>query len=156
AEYGAIKLFMQSARRVRPSYTLAGDDDKHLARICRLVGGTPLGILLAAAWVEALSLAEIAQEIESSYAFLETGQRDIAERHRSLRAVFDYSWNILAQDEREVFQRLSVFRSSFQREAAQQIAGASLKSLITLVNKSLLRRDPATGRYEIHELLRRY
>ncbi len=155
AEYSAAKLFLQSARRVRPGFELRADDLKYISRICRLVGGMPLGVLMAAAWVEMLTPEEIAAEIGQGLHFLQTDLRDVPERQRSVRAVFDCSWTLLAKPEREVFQQLSVFRGGFTREAAQQVAGASLRELVALVNKSLLHRAP-TGRYEVHELLRQY
>ena len=64
--YSAVKLFLQSASRTKPGYELTADDLKYVARICRLVGGMPLGILLAAAWVDMLSPPEIAAEVERS------------------------------------------------------------------------------------------
>jgi predicted ATPase len=73
-----------------------------------------------------------------------------------MHAAFEHSWNLLSENEREVFKKLSVFRGGFTREAAQQVASASLKVLMMLVNKSLLRRDSASGRFDIHELLRQY
>lgn len=155
-EYSAVKLFMQGAARARPGFELLADDLKYVARICRLVRGMPLGIVLAASWVEMLAVEEIASEISQSLDFLETEMRDVPERHRSIRAVFDYSWNLMNDAEREVFARLAVFRGGMTREAAQQVAGANLRVLTALVNKSLLRRDPDSGRYEIHELLRQY
>jgi serine/threonine protein kinase len=154
--YAAVKLFMQSALRVRPDFELTGGGLTYLARICRLVAGMPLGIVLAAAWLEMLTLAEIADEISKSIDFLETEMRDIPERQRSIRAVFDYSWNLMSEDERAVFMKLAVFPCGFTREAAQVVAGASLKTLMSLVNKSLIRRDASSGRYEVHELLRQY
>jgi tetratricopeptide (TPR) repeat protein len=72
-----------------------------------------------------------------------------------MRAVFDHSWRLLSTREREILARLSVFRGGFTREAGQDVAGASLRDLMSLVNRSLLHRAP-TGRYEIHELLRQY
>jgi predicted ATPase/predicted Ser/Thr protein kinase len=154
-EYSAVKLFLQSARRVQPGFELQADDLRYISRICRLVQGMPLAILLAAAWVGMLSPAEIAAEIGKSADFLATDLRDVPERQRSVRAVFDYSWNLLTAREREVFQALSVFRGGFARQAAQEVADAGLRELMALVNKSLLHRTP-TGRYEIHELLRQY
>ncbi len=154
-EYTAVKLFLQSARRVRPNFTLTLDQLKSVARICKLVEGNPLGILLAAAWVEMLTPEEIAKEIEKNLDFLETGQRDVPDRQRSMRGVFDYSWNLLTPGEQAVFRELSIFRAGFTREAAQQVTGASLRELMELVNKSILQRTP-TGRFEIHELLRQY
>ena len=121
-----------------------------------MMQGTPLGILLAASWLEALTPREIVAEISQSLDFLESELHDLPERQRSLRAVFEYSWNLLSEAERALFARCSLFRGGFTRDAAQQITGANLRVLTTLVNKSLLRRDNASGRYEVHELLRQY
>jgi predicted ATPase len=154
-QYSAVKLFLQSARRVRPGFELAVGDLKYVARICRLVQGMPLGILLAAGWLEMLNPGEIADEIEASLDFLETDLRDVPERQRSMRAIFEHSWNLLTEREREVFRGLSVFRGGFSRVAAQEVTGASLRELRALVDKSLLGRESG-GRYGIHELLRQY
>ncbi|MEQ9032725.1 MAG: LuxR C-terminal-related transcriptional regulator, partial [Aggregatilineales bacterium] len=156
ADYSAIRLFTQSARRAQPAFELTDADLPHVVEICRMVQGMPLGILLAAAWVEMLSLEEIVEEMRQNSDFLETDIRNMPERHRSLRAIFDYSWQMLADDEREAFARLSVFRGGCTRNAALKAIGASLKTLTGLVNKSLLRRDPDSGRYELHELIRQY
>jgi tetratricopeptide (TPR) repeat protein len=115
----------------------------------------PLGILLAAAWIELLSPAEVAVEIERSLDFLETGWRDVPHRQRSLRGVFDHSWALLTDREREAFRRLSVFRGGFTREAAEQV-GASLRDLRGLVGKSFLQQSTDARRYDVHELLRQY
>jgi hypothetical protein len=121
-----------------------------------MMQGMPLGILLAASWLEALTPREIVDEISRSLDFLETEQIDVPERQRSLRAVFEYSWALLSEQEQTLFARFSLFRGGFTRDAAAQITGTNLRALTTLVNKSLLRRDNATGRYELHELLRQY
>jgi tetratricopeptide (TPR) repeat protein len=81
--------------------------------------------------------------------------RDVPDRHRSLWAACDHSWALLSEEERGAFQRLSVFRGGFEREAAERVAGASLPLLSALVDKSLVRRE-RTGRYEVHEVLRQY
>jgi len=154
--YSAITLFMQAAKQARPGFELEIDDMKHVIRICHLVRGMPLGILLAAAWVEMFSPQEITKEVSRSLDFLETGITGIPDRHRSIRAVFDSTWAQLAESERRTFMKLAIFQGGFRREAAQVIAGASLQQLIRLVSKSLLHRDPISGRYEIHELLRQY
>jgi predicted ATPase len=154
-EYSAVKLFVQATKRAQPGFKLRADDLGYVARICRLVGGMPLGILLAAAWVEMLTPKEIAAEIAQSLDFLETDLSDVPERQRSMRAVFDHSWNLLAARQRDVMQALSVFRGGFTRQAAQRVTGVTLRELMSLVNKSLLHRS-LSGRYEIHELLRQY
>jgi predicted ATPase len=155
-EYAAIKLFMNSAKRVRPDFELTSDNLDAVAQICKLVEGMPLGIVLAASWLAVLSLSEIAEEIQGSLDFLETDETELPERQRSIRAVMDYSWTQMTEAEQQVFMKLSVFRGGFTREAAQEVAGANLRILMSLVNKSLVRRDADTGRYDIHELLRQY
>jgi hypothetical protein len=124
--------------------------------ICMFVERMPLAIELAASWLYILSVNEINDELEKGLDILATEVRDAPERHRSIRAVFDHSWSLLDQTEREIFMRLSIFRGGFTREAAQQVAGASLRQIAGLVNKSILRHDPHSGRLEIHELLRQY
>ncbi len=153
--YGAVELFVQGAQQARPGFELRAQDWVDVAHICRLVQGMPLGILLAAAWVGILSPREIAAEIQQTLDFLETDLRDVPVRQRSIRAAFDHSWQLLDLREREIFQALSVFRGDFAREAAQEVAGASVRDLMSLVNKSLLHAT-SPGRFELHELLRQY
>ncbi len=155
-QYSAVKLFMQSAHRAQASFELGADDLKYVTRICRLVQGLPLAILLAAAWIDVLSLEEIAAEIAQSVDFLKTEMLDVPGRQRSIRAMFESSWNLLTDEERDAFAKMSVFRGGCSRKAAEQVTGASLRMLTALVTKSLLGRDAATGHFEIHELLRQY
>ncbi len=121
ADYDAVQLFIQSARRVRSSFDPNPDTIQVVARICRLVGGLPLGIELAAAWVPVLSCAEIAAEISKGLDFLAAEIRDLPERHRSIRAVFDRSWQMLSPLDQDVFRRLAVFRGGFPRDAAERV-----------------------------------
>jgi predicted ATPase/Tfp pilus assembly protein PilF/predicted Ser/Thr protein kinase len=153
--YPAVQLFMQSARRVMADFEITAENAHDVAEITRMVQGLPLGIELAAAWLEYLPSHEIVTEIESSLDFLETDLQDVPERHRSIRAVFDYSWNLMTDAEKTIFMQLSIFRGGFEREAVQRVTGANLRTLSALVNKSLLRRDPS-GRYRVHQLLRQY
>ncbi len=153
--YSSVALFLQSARRACPSFVLEETDRAGITSICRLVEGMPLAIELAAVWICTLSLSEIEQEIQRNLDFLSTTMRDLPERHRSMRAVFEHSWNLLSEQEQQALSRLSVFRGGFTREAAEQVAGTSLSSISTLVNHTLLRRT-AHGRYDLHELVRQY
>lgn len=155
-EYAAVKLFLQSAKRAKPNFELTAANLDDVARICRLVQGMPLGIVLAASWLGMLTTAEVAQEIAGGIDFLETDETDLPERQRSIRAVMDYSWQQMSETEQQIFMKLSVFRGGFNREAAQAVTRANLRVLMSLVNKSLLRRDGDSGRYQIHELLRQY
>ena len=155
AESSAGKLFLQSARRIQPSFDLTPDTVEGLRALCGLVRGMPLGILLAASWIDTLSVTEIAEEIQRSFDFLEGEMRDLPERQRSLRAVFEHSWNLLGETERAAMRCFSIFHGGFTREAAEQVAAVSLKTLTSLVNKSFLSRD-LSGRFDVHELLRQY
>jgi hypothetical protein len=123
--------------------------------VCLLVEGAPLGIELAAAWLELLSPEEVHAEIIRSLDFLTTDLEGVPERQRSLRAVFESSWNYLDETERQAFQRMSVFQGSFSRDAAQQISGASLLTLLSLANKSWLEQT-GEGRFQLHATLRGY
>jgi predicted ATPase len=153
--YSSVALFLRCARRALSGFELRVQDLPSVVRICQLAQGMPLAILLAAAWVPALTPAEIADEMEHSLDFLAADWRDEPARHHSMRAVFDATWRMLGEEERKVFARLSVFRGGFTRQAAQEVAGADLSMLISLVHKSLLGRD-RTGRYQVHELLCQY
>ena len=152
--FSAVQLFVQSAKRTMIDFELDKASLPHVAAICRLTEGMPLAILLAAAWVDMLSLPEIVSEIQSDIDFLESEMENLPPRQRSMRAVFDYSWAMLNEKEQAVFARLSVFQEGFTREAAQAVAGTSLRQLLGLVNKSLVQRDSRTGRFALHEFLR--
>jgi predicted ATPase/transcriptional regulator with XRE-family HTH domain len=148
-------LFLQRARQVNMNFIPVQEDVPAIARICQLVEGLPLGLELAATWVSTLSCRDIAAEIERGLDFLATTKRDMPPRHRSLRAVFDHSWSLLTDEERQIMQKLSVFHGGFRREAAQAVAGATLLTLSALVDKSLVQRSEI-GRYALHELIRQY
>ncbi len=154
-EYGALKLFCERARQVIPDFDFSGEAMQYVRKICRLVEGMPLGIELAAAWLPTLALRDISQEVEADLDFLSSTQRDMPVEHRSLRAVFDRSWELLAASEQAGFRRLAVFRGGFDRQAAREVAGVPLAMLSTLIAKSLVRRR-SEDRYDVHELLRAY
>ncbi len=155
-DYTAMELFLASAHRVRPGFELVAGEMVYLARICKLVGGMPLGLELAAAWVDMLSMEAIVAEIQGNLDFLETDLRDVPDRHRSIRAIFDTSWARLSAAEQQIFPRFALLRGGFRREAAEKVAGATLKTLAALVSKSLLQYSQETNSYQIHELLRQY
>ena len=158
-ESDAAQLFIHFARRIRPAYEWKEADWSALQRICQLTSGMPLALKLAATWMETLSPAEIAQEIDdrisSSLDFLAADLQDLPDRHRSMRAVFDSAWSQLGADEQKLLMALSVFRDGFTRQAAEAVTNASLPALTVLVSKSFLQRT-TDGRYVMHELLHRY
>ncbi len=153
----AAALFLQRARQSKGDFAPGAAELDWIRRICQLVEGSPLGIELAATWVRMMPVEEIAREIERSVDFLTTTARDVPQRHRSVRAVFDHSWDLLSENERRVMMRLSVFRGGFTRQAAEYVAGATLLHLSALVQKSLLRHtEDRLSRYDFHELIRQY
>jgi len=151
----AVQLFCERAARVRPGFPENEEDLGDAAKLCALLEGMPLAIELAAAWVRALSCRDILREVERSADFLRSSARDAPARHASLRAVFDHSIGRLEPQERQAFARVSGFRSPFDREAAQAVAGATLPQLVALADKSLL-RPLGEGRFGMHELLRQF
>ena len=153
-DYDALRLFEQCAHRARADFSLVRAKDAAL-RICRLVDGMPLALELAAAWLHTLSAEAVADELAQGFEILTARRRNLPERHRSMRAVLAQSWAMLHRSEQRVLARLSVFRGGFTAHAAEKVAGASLLMLATLVEKSLV-RTTASGRYQMHELLRQF
>ena len=153
-QYDALNLFVERAMQIRHDFS-PGAEQVAIIQICQLVDGLPLAIELAAGWLKTLSCHNIIQQIKRGIDFLATRNRDVPELHRSIRAVFDHSWNLLSSDEQAVFPRLSVFRGGFTLDAAEHVADAKLITLSGLVEKSMVRRD-VSGRYDVHELLRQY
>ena len=153
--FSAIELFEYRARHVYPDFVLA-EQWQHVVAICKAVDGIPLALELAASWLKTLSCEEIAKEIQSGLDILVTPLRNVPERHRSMQAVFDFSWQRLSDEERAVFRRLSVFRGGYTREGAVQVAGATIRVLQTLADKSFIRYNADHHRYNIHELMRQY
>lgn len=151
----AVALFQATARRVQPGFALNEATLPAVLRICRLVHGMPLGIELAAGWLELLRIEDIDAEIQRSLDFLQSDWHDLPERQSSLKAVFDTSWRLLDREEQATLRALTVFRGGFCREAAETVAGASLRRLHALGNKSWISRI-GENRYHIHELLRQY
>jgi DNA-binding SARP family transcriptional activator/predicted ATPase len=153
--YSAVELFTQRARQIAADFAPSTNEIADIGRICQLVEGMPLGLELAAPWIKVLNCQEIAVEIERSLDFLTTPLKNVSDRHRSLRVVFEQTWERLPKEEKSVLRQLSVFRGGCTREAAKQVTGATLPVLSSLVDKSLLRRTN-TGRYELHELIRQF
>ncbi len=152
--FEAVELFEQGARRVRTEFSLSAEWPE-VVRICRLLDGMPLGIELAATWVSMMPCGDIVRELARGLDLLSTDMHDLPARHRSLAAVFDHSWQLLSEAERAAFKKLSVFQGGFDRQAAEQVAGASLYTLAALVDKSLL-RVVSPGRYGVLQPLKQY
>jgi predicted ATPase len=167
--HSAVQLFLQSAARSRVGFRPTAQDCATAIQICQMLEGLPLAIEIAATWVRAHDLATIAREVARSLDFLTSPLRDVPARHRSVRAIFDHTWDLLTPAERAALSQASVFRGGFHLAAANEILAVQAEGgaeqvparfpipniLVSLVNKSLL-RCASDGRYEMHELLRQF
>jgi predicted ATPase/DNA-binding SARP family transcriptional activator len=151
------ELFRQRARAARPSVDLPDDT---VAELCRHLDGLPLAVELAAARVRVMSVAEIARHLADRFALLRGGPRDAPQRHRTLHAVVDWSWNLLAPDGQAAMRALSVFPDGFTADAARGVLGADdvLPILADLVDQSLLKVvDTGSGtRFRMLETVREF
>ncbi len=158
----AFDLFVQAASRQRPSFVVDTENRLCIERICALTAGMPLAIELAAVWTRLRTCHEIALAINDNLDFLSSRQRDLPDRHRSVRAAFEHSWQRLLPTEQQTLTRLTQFKGGFSADAAQQVADASWANLAPLVDKSLLRQrlhrvnGRSQVRYDMHPLLRQF
>jgi DNA-binding SARP family transcriptional activator/tetratricopeptide (TPR) repeat protein len=148
----ASALFMERARRVVPGF--AGESGGEIERVCEAVAGLPLGIELAASWVEHYAVADIARSIAQIEVQPAQGA-GMVNRHHSLSRVFEYSWRLLSPRQQEILARLSVFRGGFDQAAALAVAEGDLGELSLLIHHSLVQRV-AAGRYDLHPLIREF
>jgi predicted ATPase/DNA-binding SARP family transcriptional activator len=154
-QYGALALFETILQQVAPDFVLTADALPDVIRICQLVDGLPLGLELAARAIRALTPAQIAAQLQQTLDFLSGGARDLPQRHRSLRFVFNYSWDLLSDAEQTDFAALTLFPAPFTEKAARAIAGVTAATLRQLSQKGLL-QPMNDGRYQMHNLLRHY
>lgn len=151
--FSSVHLFVERADRRCGGFELDEDNQEAVAQICRLVEGMPLAIDLAAGLSDRCTCAEIASAIAANVDALASSMADVAVQHRSLRAVFETSWQLLSKPEQAVLARCAIFRGGFTAEAAAAVADASPALLASLADQSLLRQVDET-RYDMHELLR--
>jgi len=156
----AVELFGQRARAARPSVRLDGEV---VARIVDRLDGLPLAIELAAARVRAMSVEDVDRRLADRFTLLRGGDRSAPSRHRTLLAVIDWSWNLLAEPERYALRRLALFPDGFTLEAAEDVLGPAtevdaLEAVQNLVDQSLLSvRETAGGvRYRMLETVREF
>ncbi len=162
----SVRLFVDRADAARPGFELQPANAEAVAEICRRLDGIPLAIELAAARVAAMSPREISGLLDQRFRLLTGGRRSAVERHQTLRATVDWSYSLLGERERAVFDRLGVFTGSFDARAAQTIVAGDgveawdvLDSLTDLVAKSMIvaeETDEGITRYQLLETLRQY
>lgn len=150
----AVQLFLLRAKRAQVTFSPTPAELNVVLRICRAVGGFPLGLELAAAWVGTTLLEVLADSLEADAAALTTPLSDVRARHRSVYAALEGSWRLLDKTQQRLFKELAIFRGGFTYEAAVWVAGAEPAALKELLNKALL--EPRGDRYGFHALLYAY
>jgi len=168
-QYEAVKLFIDRAAAAVSTFTVTNDNAPALAQICHRLDGIPLAIELAAAKIRVLSLEQIAKRLDDRFRLLTGGSRAALERHQTLRAAIDWSYNLLSEQEKILFRRLAVFIDGWTLEAAESVcsdaAGQSgirsedaLNLLEQLIHKSLVITEEARheSRYRMLETMRQY
>jgi predicted ATPase/DNA-binding SARP family transcriptional activator len=159
--FPAMRLLADRARAVRPDFTVDDTTAATMGHVCRALDGMPLAIELAAARLRTMSLDQLATRLDDRFRLLTGGSRMALPRHQTLRAVVDWSWDLLDDDERMLLRRLSVFAGGATLAAAEQVcAGAGLDAdrvfdlLTALVDKSLVL--VAGDRYRLLETIKAY
>jgi len=161
-DYESIQLFVERANAVQSHFVLQDSNASSITQICHRLDGIPLALELAAARITVFSPEEIASRLDDRFRLLTGGSRTALERHQTLRALIDWSYDLLSDEERMLFRRLSVFAGGWTFEAAQAVCSDLdvLNLLTQLVNKSLVLVDEhaeAEGtRYRLPETIRQY
>src|SRR5215475_8921188 len=163
--YSAVRLLAQRAAAVRPGFAVTDDNAAVVARIVRALDGMPLAIELAAARLRAMTVEQLAARLDDRFALLTAGSRTALPRHQTLRAVVDWSWDLLSEPEQILWRRLSIFTGGATLAGAERMcadgalgAASALDVLTALVDRSLLvvREDGPEPRYVMLETIRAY
>jgi predicted ATPase/class 3 adenylate cyclase len=154
SEYEAIALFVDRCSAYQPAFALTDENAGDIVRICRRLDGVPLALELAAARVRVLSVAQVAQRLDDRFRLLTGGGRTVVARQQTLRALIDWSYDLLTDSERLLHRRLSIFVRGWSLEAAEAV----LDVLAHLVDKSLVVMHDHDGaaRYTMLETIREY
>ena len=163
--YESARLFVERAVAVRPDFVLTEQNASAVAQVCYRLDGIPLAIELAAARAKVLTVEEVADRLDDSFGLLSAGGRTVMPRQRTLHATMDWSHDLLLEEERILFRRLSVFAGGFTLGAAEWVCagealerGGVLESLSHLVDKSLVvaQEEGGEARYRLLKLVRQY
>ena len=155
--FDAVRLFVQQAQRHQPRFQLAAERDA-VMQLCQRTDGLPLALALAAVWTRHFSVADIARDLLQRTELLQDHDGQRPARHHSVAATLAQTWSRLQPAEHEALVALAVCRGSFDREAAQAVAGAGLALLAALVDKSMLRTEPGRhgARFHFHPLVQQW
>ncbi len=165
--YDAVRLFVERAHAVEPSFQLTASNAQAVVEICRRLDGIPLALELASARINVLAVQEVAARLNDRFALLTAGQRSgIEPRHQTLRAAIDWSYTLLTAEEQTLLRRVAVFAAGFTLDTAEAVcagegstAGRVLDVLSSLVAKSLVAAETtsrAQARYRLLETIREY
>jgi predicted ATPase/class 3 adenylate cyclase len=164
-QFDAVKLFIDRAVAAKPDFAVSNQNAPAVARICARLDGIPLAIELAASRVRALSAEQIAARLDDRFRLLVGGSRTALPRQQTLRALIDWSYDLLTESERILLRRLSVFAGGWTLQAAEEVcSGGSIQAhevldlLAHLIDKSLVVAEPQDGgdRYRFLEMIRQY
>jgi predicted ATPase len=163
SRFEAVRLFVGRARSRQPAFELNAANAAHVVRICRRLDGIALAIELAAARAHTLSLEQIAARLDDRFTLLVSPDRDALPRQQTLRALIDWSHDLLTHEERVLLRRLSVFAGGCTVETVEDVVsgagidrGDVVDGMARLVEKSLVQMDPESGRYRLLETVREY
>jgi non-specific serine/threonine protein kinase len=167
SQYEAVRLFSERAAATLPTFSLTQHNAAAVAQICQRLDGIPLALELAAARVKVLTVQQISARLDDCFKVLAAGSRTLGSRHQTLRAAIDWSYDLLSEPERVLFQRLAVFEGGFTLEATEVVcAGCGiepdeiLELLSHLVDKSLVvvgtQLQGREARYRLLETMRQY
>jgi predicted ATPase len=163
AQHAAVQLFVDRAHAAQPAFRIDARNAAAVAQICHRLDGIPLALELAAARTRALSAEAIAARLNDRFKLLVTGDRTVLPRQRTLRALIDWSYDLLPAPERALFERLAVFAGGFTLDAAEavaafgEVAQTDVLDLLThLVEKSLVQMEVGGERYRMLETVREY
>ncbi len=164
-EYEGVRLFVERARAVKADFALTEQNAAAVVQICARLDGIPLALELAAARTKLLSVEHIAERLNDRFNLLTQGSRAALPRHQTLRAAIDWSYDLLPEEARVLFRRLSVFAGGFTLDAAEEVCSeapldprAILDLLTRLVDRSLVKvtREGEEERYSMLETIREY
>jgi tetratricopeptide (TPR) repeat protein len=165
SRYEGVRLFVERAQLVRPNFDLTAQNASSVASICARLDGMPLAIELAAPRLRSMSVDELSQRLDQRFALLTDGSRTALPRHRTLRSVLDWSYDLLTDVEQAMLRRLSVFAGSWTLASAEQVCNGDgidasdvIEQVTSLVDKSLIMTDEQAGatRYRMLETVRQY
>jgi non-specific serine/threonine protein kinase len=163
AQFPSVRLLSERAASARPDFAITADNAHAVAAICQQLDGIPLALELAAARVRSMSVQRIAERLSDRFKLLSTGDRTSLPRQQTLRALIDWSYDLLSPEEQTIFRRLAIFAGGFTLEAAEAVTEGGAISredvqdrVSELVEKSLVVLDAEHDRYRMLETVRQY